>query len=204
MAKGNFAKGGVAILVAFTLAESPCLADENGCAVLADRVKSVIAAAMHDQELKSAAIGADYHGRVAVAARPATRRYTCNSTAAVASRAFAEAVAGLDVRLSWNGDWLRPGDVCLSHYLSQCYPSNDPMRPLPSPREFAFVQKAWQGVAQALASQMPYGFRGDLTSFDDESLADALRAELPTGQARRLNQVNHRQATNDLPRPNRR
>jgi hypothetical protein len=96
----------------------------------------------------------------------------------VASRAFGEALRGLNVRLAWSGDWIRPGDYCLSHRLDQCYPSHDPLSPLPPPSEFAFVHKAWRSVTRALASQMPYGTQGDLSSFSDASLDAALSAEL--------------------------
>lgn len=173
MAKWNFAIAAV-LLLAMSGSNAQPRPVVSGCTALARHVEGVVAAAAaaHREGGRPRLAG------LPVAAATSGGRHTCNSTAAVASRAFTAAVGRLDVKLSWDDGWIRPGDYCLSHYLDQCRPSQDPISPLPSPGDFAFVYKAWQGVTQAVASQMPYGSQGDLASFSDDSLERALRAEL--------------------------
>ena len=184
MLKGNFARAAI-LLCASTPAGTNALADEVGCSVLAGRVKAGVAAAARDSDADSfESSGTDNRLMPTLSGR-----FTCSSTAAVASRAFGEALRGMDVRLAWNGDWIRPGDYCLSHKLDQCYPSHDRFSPLPPPAEFAFVQRTWRGVIRALATQMPYGIDGDFSSFSDTSLDSALSEELGTpvaGSARKV------------------
>lgn len=175
MAKGNIAQTAL-LLCALTYAGTSARADDAGCAALADWVKTGVTAAVRDRGPGMHESGAPGSaGRLLPA--PAGR-YTCSATTKVASRAFGEALRGLSVRLAWSGDWIRPGDYCLSHRLDQCYPSHDPSSPLPPPSEFAFVHRAWRSVTRALASQMPYGTQGDLSSFSDASLDAALSTEL--------------------------
>jgi hypothetical protein len=185
VAQGRIAQGSMAraaiLLCATTLASTGARADEAGCAVLAGWVTAGVVAVARDRGLGVAeSVNAGAGGRWLPAA---DGRYTCGATAAVASRAFGEAVRGLNVRLAWNGDWIRPGDYCFSHRLDQCYPSQDPLSPLPPPSEFAFVQQAWASVTRALRSQMPYGTDGDLSSFNDASIVAALSTELRTAVA---------------------
>lgn len=175
MAKGNMVQGAV-LLCAAALTDTSALADEAGCAALAGWVKTGVAAAARERGLSvHESVEAGSGSRLVPAS---AGRYTCSATTAVASRAFGEALLGLNVQLAWNGDWIRPGDYCLSHRLDQCYPSQDPLSPLPPPSEFAFVHQAWRSVTRALASQMPYGIDGDLSSFNDASLDTVLLTEL--------------------------
>lgn len=180
MAKGNIAPGAI-LLCVLTYAGASAQADEAGCAALAGWVKAGVTAAARDRGLSGHQAGsAGSGGRLLPAP---SGRYTCNETAAVSSRAFGEALRGLNVQLAWNGDGIRPGDYCSSHHLDRCYPSHDPFSPLPPPSGLAFVHQAWRGLARALASQMPYGTVGDLSSFSDASLDAALSSELRTSIA---------------------
>ena len=183
MAKANLVRASI-LLGALTAAGTSPRADEAGCAVLARWVTTSVTAVARDRgsSLHESGTG----GRAGRLPLASGGRYTCSATAAVASRAFGEALRGLQVDLAWGGDWIRPGDYCLSHHLDQCYPSHRPLSPLPPPSEFAFVHQAWRGVTRALASQMPYGVAGDLSSFSDASLAAALSAELRATYGRSL------------------
>lgn len=183
MATGNVVWR-VALLAAAAAAAAPATADEAGCAALAERVKVGVAALARDRGLAAAHATSGSAPRVADAIGGP---HTCSATAAIASRAFNDALRGLNLRLAWNDDWLRPGDYCQSHYLEQCYPRHDRFAPLPPPSDFAFVARAWQSVTRALASQMPYGTGGDLSSFTDASLESALASEFRAtfGEARR-------------------
>jgi hypothetical protein len=175
MLKGNFVRAAI-VLGALTLTGTNARADEAGCAALASGVKAAVAAAARSRDADQfESSGAGRRDVLTLSGR-----YTCSATAAVASRAFGEALRGMNFRLAWNGDWIRPGDYCLSHHLDQCYPSHDRFSPLPPPSEFAFVQRTWGSVTRALASQMPYGIDGDFSNFSDASLDSALSEELRT------------------------
>lgn len=179
MAKGKTAQAAI-LLCAVMLTGAGAQADEAGCAALAAWVKAGVAAAARERGF--GVHGSDNPGSGSRLAAVPAGRYTCSATAAVSSRAFGEALRGLDVRLAWTddsrGNWIRPGDYCLSHDLSQCYPSHSRTSPLPPPAEYAFVHRAWQSTTRALASQMPFGTEGDLSSFSAASLESALSAEL--------------------------
>lgn len=165
----------VIILLAANAAAATAAADEVGCAALAERVKAGVAAVARERGLHLP----DTVAGSAIGASPAIGGpYTCSATAAVTSRAFGDALRGLNLRLAWTDDWIRPGDYCQSHYLDQCYPRHDRFSPLPPPNDFAFAARAWRSVTRALASQMPYGTGGDLSSFTDSSLDAALSSEL--------------------------
>ena len=175
MSRRNFARLAI-LLCALTSAGTSARADDAGCAVLAEWVKAAVAAATgrRDPELFD---GPGTGSRL----RPTpSGRYTCSATAAVASRAFGEALRALNLRVAWNGDWTGSGGYCLGHDLDQCHPSHDRFSALPPPDEFAFVQRTWRDLRRALASQMPFGFVGDLSSFNDASLDAALSTELGT------------------------
>ena len=172
---------GMSLLGAATLAGAPAAADEAGCTVLAERVQARVVAVVRAREPRLADVG----GGSAAALVPAIGgRYTCSATAAVASRALGHAARGLDVRLQWNDDRVRPGKHCLSHRIDQCHPARPRFPPLPPSPEFELVAQAWRSVAQALASQMPYGPGGDLSSFTAASLDAALSSELAGTLAR--------------------
>jgi len=175
MAKGNIARAAL-LLCAVTFVNASARADQAGCIALAGWVKAGVQAAARDRGFRVQEWGNAGGGSRLVPALAG--RYTCSATAEVASRAFGEALQGLDLQLAWNGNWIRPGDYCLSHDLSQCYPSHNRSTPLPPPSEFAFVHRAWGSMTRALASQMPYGTEGNLSSFSDASLDAALSVEL--------------------------
>jgi hypothetical protein len=173
MEKRNFAA--VAILLAASLASgAQAGVRSDGCAVLAEQLRSRVTAAVREyRRQEPAALGTLSQHRELIEVTGGGQ-HLCGDTAAVASKAFAQALHGFDFRISWNRDWIAPGDYCLSHDIRQCYPSGDPFSPLPPNRDFAFVYKAWREVTEALAAQMPYGTAGDLVNFSDGSFATAL------------------------------
>ena len=105
-------------------------------------------------------------------------RQLCASTAQVTSRAFSQALAALNISVTWNGRPMDPGDFCRSHDLRHCHPSAYPLAPSPSPDQLSFVEYAWEGVRNAVTSQMPYGTASGLAEFTSESLATAFSSNL--------------------------
>jgi hypothetical protein len=71
-----------------------------------------------------------------------------------------------------------PGDYCLSHDLSQCYPSQHPFSPSLPPIHVAFIYDAWTAVRKAVTSQMPFGTAIGVSQFIPESLDAVLSSSL--------------------------
>jgi hypothetical protein len=153
----------------------------DGCAALAEQLRSSVSAAVREYRRQEPARLGTLSQRRELIQATGGGQHLCGDTAAVASRAFVQALLGFGFRISWNRDWIAPGDYCLSHDIRQCHPSGDPFSPLPPNRDFAFVYKAWQAVTEALAVQMPYGTAGDLVNFSDGSFATEPITRVPNG-----------------------
>lgn len=175
MKKWNSAAVTILLVTPLTGGTQPQVTGE-GCSALAEQVRSSVLLAMREyRQQEPARFDTRAHRRDLIEVTGG--QHLCGDTAAVASRAFTQALQGFDFRISWNREWISPGDYCLSHDIRQCYPSGDPFSPLPRNRDFAFVYKAWQGVTEVLAAQMPYGTAGDLVNFSDGSLAASLTTQ---------------------------
>ncbi|HUD97492.1 MAG TPA: hypothetical protein VMO24_08110 [Woeseiaceae bacterium] len=176
MEKRNSAAAAILLAASLTCGAQPRVSSD-GCAALAEQVRSSVSAAVREYRRQEPARLGTLSQRRDLIEVTGGGQHLCGDTAAVASKAFVQALHGFDFRISWNRDWIAPGDYCLSHDLRQCYPSGDPFSPLPPHRDFAFVNKAWLGVTEALAAQMPYGTAGDLVNFSDGSFATALTTQ---------------------------
>ncbi len=176
MKKWNSAAVTILLVTPLTGGTQPQVTGE-GCSALAEQVRSSVSQAVREYRRQGPA-GLDTRSQRRDLIEVTSRgQHLCGDTAAVASRAFTQALQGFDFRITWNREWITPGDYCLSHDIRQCYPSGDPFSPLPPSRDFAFVYKAWRGVTEVLAAQMPYGTAGDLVNFSDGSLAASLTKE---------------------------
>lgn len=152
---------------------------DAGCSALAAAVKGSV----HDAAVRTGS-GAAPPARTARhrqgANRPAlaSRPVSCGRTAAVASAAFRDALAGLSMIVSWGDSGpMQPGDYCLSHDLAQCYPGTMELAPL-SASQHRFVQDAWQGVRAGIRQQMPFGTASDITWFRAGDLSATLAISL--------------------------
>lgn len=138
----------------------------DGCEALAALVGAQV----------DAAIGRELFGQTArppgIAAH-ATGALGCGRTAETVSRAFAERFAVYGEKVNW-ADLPDPGDVCLSHYIDQCYPGGGGS-PL-----FAngFVGGTWNSVRAAVGESMPFGRLSDLSWFRPPDLANELAGQL--------------------------
>lgn len=176
MKKRNSAAATILLVTSLTCGAQP-QGTSDGCATLAEQVRSSVSLALREyRRLEPARLSTRSQRRDFIEVTSGGQ-HLCGDTAAVASRAFTQALHGFDFRIAWNRDWISPGDYCLSHDIGQCYPSGDPFSPLPPNRDFAFVYKTWQGVTEALAAQMPYGTAGDLVNFSDGLLATSLATQ---------------------------
>lgn len=152
---------------------------DAGCLALAAAVK----AGVHNAAARAGSgavppVRAVWHrqgaNRPALAAGPVS----CGRTAAVASAAFRDALAGLSMTVSWDDRGpMNPGDYCLSHDLAQCYPGTTNLAPL-SASQHLFVHAAWQGVRAGIRQQMPFGTASDITWFRADDLSATLAISL--------------------------
>ena len=150
----------------------------DGCAVLRELVRnSVHASAIEYGVNRRVAVAPSYRRDGAVGSTRAGR-LACANTAEEASRAFTEALGALNMPVAWNKGPMNPGDYCLSSDLRHCYPSQDPLSPMLSPEQVAFVGGAWKGVRRAVASHMPFGTANGLSRFTSGSLDAALASNL--------------------------
>ncbi len=90
----------------------------------------------------------------------------CNDTARAVSKGFTRAMAERNLYITWQTPERRRGDVCLSHDLSQCYPNQDPLVPLFSLYDAAFVVQQWKLVQATISASMPAGTESDVSRFD--------------------------------------
>lgn len=152
---------------------------DGGCATLADAVRLSVELfiAGSEKELASARRTRS-SARVAAVYSP----QTCGRTAAVASAAFTEAMARMNLPISWIDREPGPGDVCRSHHLMQCSPQPSPGLPM-SAHDSALVADAWRRVRAGIRRQMPFGVASDISYFQpsarDRTLAIGLRTIVP-------------------------
>lgn len=169
MNKGYLAIALLLMLAPAVGAAQPLRSNE-ACAVLDKLVKKHVWLAATQISMERASVS-----RRPSDIRPATR-HACRRTVEVATRAFGEALAALSMPIGWEPP--NPGDYCLSHYLSQCYPGPVPGEPALPPGSLAFVYDAWQGVRDAIQAQMPRGGAHGVAVFSPGSLDAALASRL--------------------------
>lgn len=94
----------------------------------------------------------------------------CKHTAKTVSRAFSSAMLSAGIGVSWPSDDTDPGDYCLSHYLSQCYPDRKRVSYSINGADAAFVQKSWSVVSQSVMREMYNPFSSDEVRFRNDDL----------------------------------
>ena len=94
----------------------------------------------------------------------------CGNTAKTVSQAFTSAMLSAGIAVSWPRDYTDPGDYCLSHYLSQCYPNRNQVLYSMIGTDSAFVQQSWSIVSQSVMREMYNPFSSDEVRFRDDDL----------------------------------
>jgi hypothetical protein len=178
MAKGTLAIA--ALLATVTVTARPDNAHAgSGCDVLEELVKTSVHAAATEYHGNTPAVRLHSFGRTGSVGSITVGNHACPNTAEVTTRAFSQALAVLNMPVTWNGRGpMDPGDYCLSGDLSQCYPSQYPLHPSLPPHRLAFVFDAWKGVRSAIAAQMPFGTATGFAHFTSDSLEVALTSNL--------------------------
>lgn len=99
----------------------------------------------------------------------------CNEATRSVTGAFAAALRQANVYVTWGFHTGYRGDYCLSHFLSQCYPTGDPAMPPMDKRERSFVMRSWQAVQDSLYYRMAPHPGGDVVRFDVDDLGLSIR-----------------------------
>ena len=141
----------------------------DGCAILASVVYTEVTEARLG--FSSAAGGNPlYAGRNEIT--------LCNQTTRSVTRAFAAALRQSNLYVTWGGHAGYSGDYCLSHFLSQCYPSRDPAMPAWSKNEQTFVTRSWQVVQSSVQHHMLGRPGSDVARFNASELGGSIRRSM--------------------------
>lgn len=103
----------------------------------------------------------------------------CSHTAKTVSRAFTSAMTSAGFPVVWF-EGFDPGDYCLSHYLSECYPNRFPIDGSGFDANTLFVQKSWSVVSQSVMRHMHNPFSSDEIRFRNNDLKLRLGLSLRT------------------------
>lgn len=124
--------------------------------------------------------------RIASLARGSRGPAICSDTARAVSQGFRRAMAEQNLFITWLTPERQRGDVCLSHDLSQCYPNPDPLVPLFSLYDAAYVVQRWKLVQATVAASMPAGTESDVSRFDPEFIGQQMQRSIERQSSLRM------------------
>ncbi len=137
-----------------------------------DRLEAIV----YEQVLASR-YGAPAAGSVVPMPRPPMVE-ACASTARAVSAGYTKAMSRLAIEVSWVTPERQRGDVCLSHYLSQCYPNANPYLAPYGSETYSFVVSSWNAVRDTVYRSMPDGVATDVSRFSAQAFERQLRSQL--------------------------
>jgi hypothetical protein len=141
----------------------------DGCAILA----SVVFTEVTEARLGfTSSYGSDllYAGRNEIT--------LCNHTTRSVTGAFKAALRQSNIYVTWGFHTGYSGDYCLSHFLSQCYPTRDPAMPPLTLEERSFVMRSWQAVRDSVHYRMAQYPGSDVARFGDHDLRRSIRRSM--------------------------
>lgn len=170
MRKGiRFAGLGLACLSATAVAQPLDRPYENaGC----DRLEAIV----YEQVLASR-YGMPAAGSIVPMPRPPMVE-ACASTTQAVSAGYTKAMSRLAIEVSWASPDRQRGDVCLSHFLSQCYPDVNPYLAPHGSDTHQFVIGSWNAVRDTVVRSMPDGVATDVSRFSAQAFEKQLRSRL--------------------------
>ncbi len=142
----------------------------DGCAILASVVYSEVTRARLGYSSGPAA-NPLYTGRNEIT--------LCNQTTRSVTRAFTAALRQSNLYVTWGFHAGYSGDYCLSHFLSQCYPSGDPAMPPLREEDRSFVMRSWRAIRGAVYDNMALNPGSDVTRFNGGELGRSIRRSMP-------------------------
>ena len=141
----------------------------DGCAILASLVYTEVMAARLGSSSGHASDPFYAGGNEITLCDMATRSVT---------NAYSAALRQSNIFVSWGFHTGYSGDYCLSHFLSQCYPTGNPAMPPLSEDERAFLVHSWQAVRDSVSSRMTHYPGSDVARFRDQDLRRSIRRSI--------------------------
>ena len=83
-----------------------------------------------------------------------------------------------NIYVTWGFHTGYSGDYCLSHFLSQCYPTRDPAMPPLTREERSFVMRSWQAVRDSVYYRMAQYPGSDVARFGNHELRRSIRRSM--------------------------
>jgi hypothetical protein len=105
----------------------------------------------------------------------------CNQMTRSVTGAYKAALRQTNIYITWGFDAGYSGDYCLSHFLSQCYPTGDPAMPPLSRDEYSFVVRSWQAVQDSVQYRVVQYPGSDVARFRDHDLRQGIRRSIRFG-----------------------
>lgn len=102
----------------------------------------------------------------------------CNQATRSVTGAYAAALRQSSIFVTWGFHAGYSGDYCLSHFLSQCYPTGNPAMPPLGEDERAFLVRSWQAVRDAVRFRMAQYPGSDVARFRDHDLRQSIRRSI--------------------------
>lgn len=112
---------------------------------------------------------------------PADLGGECEHAVQAVSAGFTQAMKALNVYVTWQTPDGQRGDLCLGHYISQCYPERDGAIPY-GPADAAFVRDAWFAVRRAVDRAAAQSCGGIVRGVSASKLEGAMVEELRGGE----------------------
>lgn len=113
----------------------------------------------------------------------------CNEATRSVTGAFAAALRQANVYVTWGFHTGYRGDYCLSHFLSQCYPTGDPAMPPMDKTERSFVTRSWRAVLDSVYYRMAPYPGGDVVRFEVDDLGLGIRRIIAAGRREHPSQL---------------
>ena len=144
----------------------------DGCAILASLVYTEVTEARLGF---SSRYGGDplYAGRNEIT--------LCNQATRSVTSAYSAALRQSNIFVTWGFHAGYSGDYCLSHFLSQCYPTGNPAMPPLGEDERAFLAHSWQAVRDSVHYRMAQYPGSDVARFRDHDLRQSIRRSIRVG-----------------------
>ena len=141
----------------------------DGCGILASVVFTEVTGARHGF---SPGYGSDllYAGRNEIT--------LCNQATRSVTGAYKAALRQSNIYVTWGFHSGYSGDYCLSHFLSQCYPTRDPAMPPLTPDERSFIMRSWQAVRDSVHYRMAQYPGSDVARFGGDDLRRSIRQSM--------------------------
>lgn len=105
----------------------------------------------------------------------------CNQTTRSVTNAFAAALHRANIYVTWGFHTGYSGDYCLSHFLSQCYPSGDPALPPLDDSDRSFLMQSWRAVRDSIDVRTALYPGSDVARFRRGELGRSIRRSILAG-----------------------